>query len=1084
MLRGGELVYQETDPSAANYLNNRRALVGPGCTVNSIFDGVQLVEGVKDLQNLCNDNLDDYAEMPGLANVVAGGSPIISVKDNQNYYAAETEAGFTICANSDGKLLSLNLATFYKIQFLCDGKPIGDLQSITNGQNITGVGLSLLTIPGNKMVNRSFVAKAPGMFNEIKLYQCGVDATVLSSINIKYAFVGKAHEYTITRNADNGISKYKDEQKRGSMTLSTGAYSPTDNPYLSRSSREKVIDADLTNGYVVQLGLVSTPVTVVAKASDGKEAFYAGTEVGFKYKSASLLNLGIGGGAKITLYDKDNKEIGTYIVSGTVLGLGVADSNDGELVVKAPKDFSSAKLEFFGLNVNVGEIKAYYAFVRMAPSPASHHCKIDASLDRNVGAYEKKFTLQSNAAVKVTWDIVSQPEGADVTLDKATGTVSDIHVAGDYKFIATAEDGCHETTTIHYAPEYKPADQGMTLLVNNDGHSAKYQLSDKFGTNLIQILSDRIVNRSAVLTSALSDFTYRIPNVALIGNTGIVGVKSVDGSCLAKDINGDRKVGFVVSSKTTGLNANVLKLYNIMLFNKGEKVMSGITTHWDAISAGLIGKEETHKMRLAIDVPAELVFDEVVLYNTGVLSADLSQLNIYYAYVCDAAKDNAVNNILFDAQPISVDNTNASIDLEHTKMFSVANVGNGYDNLSNLIDNDNETAFTFPLVANLGGATIAVNTGKTVNPGQQLVMLTNKLALGLGVSLGEGLEVTTWLNGKEQEKLTNWQVLNADVISTGAMAKAEAKDAGGKGYVALTPTKPFDNVRVKQVKVVSLLENMQIYSLAVRDLVNDDGTIDTGKDLLLDEDKTLDEKDTYMGAKMIFHRTFNKEKWNSLILPVDMTAAQVESAFGTGTEVSRFNHLEDNWIYFTPVTEDNGVLIHKNIPYIIKPTKEPLANTEYTVGSSIKTIEGPVYIATGISYTDETATLKHQDDVYSNGMIHYGSYVRQKKTNDADDFVPMGAYMLNNGDMVHTAKNHYVKGYRCWLEETTPSGKTLQMAFTTGDNNTTGIKTVEEQNRNDKMGIYSISGVRMNSNNADNLPKGMYIVNNKKVFVK
>ena len=302
--------------------------------------------------------------------------------------------------------------------------------------------------------------------------------------------------------------------------------------------------------------------------------------------------------------------------------------------------------------------------------------------------------------------------------------------------------------------------------------------------------------------------------------------------------------------------------------------------------------------------------------------------------------------------------------------------------------------------------------------------------------------------------------------------------------MALTPTKPFDNVRICQVNVLSLLQDPQIYSLAVRDLVNDDGSIDKGKDLLLDEDKTLDEKDTYTGAKMIFHRTFNKDKWNSLILPVDMTAAQVENAFGKGTEVSRFNRLKDNWIYFTPVTEDNGVLIHKNIPYIIKPTKEPFGNAEYTVGSSIKTIEGPVYIATGISYTDETATLKNKDEDYSNGMIHYGSYVRQNKTNDANDFVPMGAYMLNNGDMVHTAKNHYVKGYRCWLVETTPSEKTLQMAFTTGDNNTTGIKTVEEQNRNDKMGIYSISGVRMNSNNADNLPKGMYIVNNKKVFIK
>ena len=511
--------------------------------------------------------------------------------------------------------------------------------------------------------------------------------------------------------------------------------------------------------------------------------------------------------------------------------------------------------------------------------------------------------------------------------------------------------------------------------------------------------------------------------------------------------------------------------------------MHSATTNWDAISAGLIGSEQSHKMRLSIDVPQGADFDEIVLYNTGVLEANLSQLNIYYAYVCDADKDNAISNVMQDAQVVSTETTNASIDLEHTTMFNVANVGNGNNNMSNLIDGDNETAFTLPLGVDLGGSTVAVNIGKTVNPGQQIVMLTNNLSLGLGVSLGNVLKMTTWLNGEKQEELTNWQVLNADVIGTGVAPKAAA-GAGGKGYVALTPTKSFDNVRITSVKGLSLLQNTQIYGLGVRDLINDDGSINMGKDLLLDEDKTLDEKDTYTGAKMIFHRTFNKDNWNSLILPVDMTAAQVESAFGKGTEVSRFNRLEDNWIYFTPVTEDNGVLIHKNIPYIIKPTNEPLANTEYTVGSSIKTIEGPVYIATGIIYTDGTATLKHQDEVYNNGMIHYGSYVRQNKTNDANDFVPMGAYMLNNGDMVHTAKNHYVKGYRCWLVETNPSEKTLQMAFTTGDNNTTGIKTVEEQNRNDKMGIYSISGVRMNSNNADSLPKGMYIVNNKKVFVK
>ena len=1067
--------------------------------MNSVGDGVKVLSGVKNLQNICNDDLDDYAEFIGLADATVVGAPVFSVKDNQHYYAGGMEAGFTICANSKSGLLSLDLASFFKIQFLKDGKAVGGLCDIVNAKNVTGLGLSLITIPGSDLVTKSFIAKAPGDFDEIKLVRLGVVADALATFNVKYAFVGSAREYTITNNKENGISKYAADFGRGEIKLEAHGISPT--AHDGSILLDRVIDDNLDNGFTVSAVLKvgsSLPVTVVARTTDGKEAFPAGTEVGFKYNSSTVLDLGVGNGASITLYDKDNKEIDTYIISGTVLGLGVIKvSKEGEMILKAPKDFSSAKLQFPGvLDLKLGRDKVNYAFVRMAPSLASHHCKINAPLTRNVAAYEKEFTLQSNPKIPVVWKVEEQPEGSNITLDATTGKVSNIIVPGDYKFtaevtsegnckfLAEGKEACKETTIVHYANAEKKAAEGMTLLVNNEGEPVKYQLSDKFGGGLLSIIAKDVKNASAVLTSALSDFTYRIPNISLAKNSGIVGIKSVDGTNLAKSVNGkNMKAGFVVSTKTSGLNADVLNLYNIKLFKNGEEVMHSATTNWDAISAGLIGSEQSHKMRLSIDVPQGADFDEIVLYNTGVLEANLSQLNIYYAYVCDADKDNATSNVMQDAQVVSTENTNASIDLENTTMFNVANVGNGNNNMSNLIDGDDETAFTLPLGVDLGGSTVAVNIGKTVNPGQQLVMLTNNLSLGLGVSLGKVLKMTTWLNGEEQEELTNWQVLKADVIGTGIAPKAVA-GTGGKGYVALTPTKPFDNVRISQINTLSLLQDPQIYGLAVRDLINDDGSIDTGKDLLLDEDKTLAEKDTYNGVKMIFHRTFNKDKWNSLILPVDMTAAQVESAFGKGTEVSRFNRLEDNWIYFTPVKEDNGVLIHKNIPYIIKPTNEPLANTEYTVGSNINTIEGPVYIATGISYTDETATLKHQDEVYKNGMIHYGSYVRQNKTNDANDFVPMGAYMLNNGDMVHTAKNHYVKGYRCWLVETNPSEKTLQMAFTTGDNNTTGIKTVEEQNRNDKMGIYSISGVRMNSNNADNLPKGMYIVNNKKVFIK
>ena len=47
----------------------------------------------------------------------------------------------------------------------------------------------------------------------------------------------------------------------------------------------------------------------------------------------------------------------------------------------------------------------------------------------------------------------------------------------------------------------------------------------------------------------------------------------------------------------------------------------------------------------------------------------------------------------------------------------------------------------------------------------------------------------------------------------------------------------------------------------------------------------------------------------------------------------------------------------------------------------------------------------------------------------------------------------------------------------------TAIKVVEEAKQNASTGIYSVSGMRMDGTNIGNLPKGVYIINNKKVIV-
>ena len=1057
-------VYQDTDPSATNYLKNRRALVGPGCVINSVGDGVKVLAGTENLQNLCNENLDDHASFPGLVEATLVASPVVSIKDSKHYYAAGTEAGFTICTSSDASILKVDVSTLYGIKFFKDGKAVSDVVAVKTGQNITGLGLSLLTIPGSNMVTKSFVAEAPADFDEVQLYRMGVQANVGEVLNVKYAFVGKAREYTVTNNKKNGIQNYVKDYNRKTITL---------------SGDEKLYDEDLTNSVLNNIGSVE----VRATPTDGKEVFPAGTEIGFKYKVKDGLSLGLGAYTKITLYSKDYKtdllgikhdiETENHTVNVDVLNLGVIkDKEDAEVVIKSTKPFSKAKLTFGGVKLEVGATTVNYAFVRMAPDLATHHCAIEANSSRDVCGCENEYQLTHNASVPVTWRLVSQPADSNISLNEQTGKVTNIYVPGDYTFMATAADGCTETTTIHYAPYYDPAEHGVTLLTNNASET-KYELSGNNGGALLQLFGG-IENASNVLNSSLNDYASVKAGVSLAENTGIIGIKSVDKSALNKNIDKTHKMqaGFVVTFNSTVLDLKALNLYNIQLYKDGKKVAGGVATHWGAISAGLIGSEDTQKMRMSIDVPAGTDFDEIVLFNSGVIDAKLAKPNIYYAYVCDDEMDNASNNALYGTELVSVDGTDASInwDSDKTNIFSVLNIGNGLNGISNLIDNSIETGLTFPLGVSANDAYVTVNVGKVVDKGQKIIMVSEDKELGLGVKLIKAIKLTTCLNGVDQEELTDWKVLGADVIGT-----------GGKQYATLKPTKSFNQVRLTVVGGLNLADNIKVYGLALGSDINEDGTSTDCNDefLVLDEDETLDDERNLTNATMVFHRTFTTDKWNSLILPVDMTADQVKAAFGEKAKIARFNRLKDKWIYFDMQAENN-LHIDKNVPYIIKPTKQPTAvNRTYNVGGeNTKHINGLVYTVTGIGYTNQTATLQYDDKENTNGMIHYGSYKNPT-------VVPADSYILHrSGDMVHTAVDHKnIKSYRTWLRETTPSGETLQMRVEQNDGPSTGIKVIEETAKNANA-VYNVSGMRMNSSNTDNLPKGVYIINNKKVVIK
>lgn len=104
----------------------RMALVGHNCMINRLADGIKVISGSKNLSNLCDENLDNYYTLPGVADVkLIKGLPIVGVKDMKHYFDKGTKAGFKISGGSD--VLNLKLLTDrYKIWFYKDGKKVGE----------------------------------------------------------------------------------------------------------------------------------------------------------------------------------------------------------------------------------------------------------------------------------------------------------------------------------------------------------------------------------------------------------------------------------------------------------------------------------------------------------------------------------------------------------------------------------------------------------------------------------------------------------------------------------------------------------------------------------------------------------------------------------------------------------------------------------------------------------------------------------------------------------------------------------------------------------------------------------------------
>ena len=1081
-------------------LKSRMALVGHNCMVSRLADGIAVGSGSKNLSYLCDDDLDNYYTLPSVANATfLAGSPIVAVKDMKHYIDKDTKAGFKISGESNVLKLEV-LKANYHIRFYRDGE-------ILKTSSVEQLGFTVLNLSvgnidlGNNAVDIIAAEQPDQDYDEIALVgQDGIKVDVVKGLKIYYAFVGDA-EYTLTNPT---IQQYDNN-------ITLNAKSST-HP-LIESLNGDLVDDNLSNGIVIsallQLGS-SGYAQIIAKNGKSTETFPAGTDAGFVYSDGALIGAGVT--PVIYLLDKDGNEIYHKAIETTVLSISIAGKQK-KVSIKAPKDFSGIKFRTMGVEVANG-ISANYAFIVPKPITAGHRCEMSptASLDLcNCDShYQLKWDRDSFPNAK--WAPENNELPAGVTFDSTNNTL-DFSETDSYKngtgekvtvkMVLTNEDGCLQTITINYggSTEQKPEDKKETVLYNTDPQNPAYVLGEgsSAGINILTIVK----NSANIISSKLNSYATYFGGVS-IGDSYLCSIKKKEGKIsdgTAARTSGERQVGFVVTAKGSALSADVLKLMNVRIYDEGKEVAGGITT--SAISAKLIGSQDTHKLRYFIKVPATTVFDEIRLYSSGLLGADLSVMNIYYAYTADA--DAVLDDPLEHAEAISFDNTNATINQERTQSIAVANLGNGLKNITNCIDSDPDNKTIFPGGANaVGGSVLAVKLGVTATRNKQLVVVVDKKAFGLNVDVVNALVVKTYNKGGKEpvETFSNWSILGTNILTL-----------GNKGYIFINPKSDYDEVAITQGEGVKLLDALAVYGLYLRNDKDGDGTPDDDElaedckqDLVFQETVHLSEKSQKKykeNLTMYFQRSFVKNEWNSLIMPVNLTKAQFDEAFGSDAKLAKANKVYDSngnlVIGFSLVKEDkdnaNSAYLAANTPYIIRISTKTALKGAITIDAG--TISGDIYkvdnsLAPGgvtFTYDNDKATKPIEQDFPVEQAIttkwgmtdlkFIGSY-------DNHQNLEAGNYIWNNGGLYYLTKNnHWMKGYRCWLAPIwsgSATGNAKLLTFGFGNGETTGIDMPSVGNTSGSTKVYNLNGQRVD--NMLGVQPGIYIVNGKKVVVK
>lgn len=303
-------------------------------------------------------------------------------------------------------------------------------------------------------------------------------------------------------------------------------------------------------------------------------------------------------------------------------------------------------------------------------------------------------------------------------------------------------------------------------------------------------------------------------------------------------------------------------------------------------------------------------------------------------------------------------------------------------------------------------------------------------------------------------------------------------------------------------------------------------------------------KDEYKNSVLHLNRKLNDNMWNSLILPVDLTWGQMKRTFGDAVKVAKLAALTENSVQFVTVEpkNDDDVMVTAFEPYIVYPPYTQVKSAAYTVdrfytsegndnsewldkdykptsdpnNRLTKTLKADHYDITMVTLNRENLnklnTKWESTTNFSTTSGNHGTMVCKgtmaktyedgKILSGRDDL--NGDYFMHKGKLIQVPHGNMadgkpysygLKAFRCWFEltdNTSAAGKPSQVSLLIDgvEDSTTGIDDIHGSTdctsyKRGIDGVFNMNGQMVRrSCSLEGLPKGMYVVNGKKIIIR